>query len=195
MIRQQTAIFNLTSDLDKLMGLEFTVNEHVGARNPSKWISPVGFRGSACLFTREHPLTMNYISDDKSSVLCRLDPEGDLYKVLTDWEGKVKHANAPHTATTNDLVNYPEPGSSYPPSIKFKTGCTSWVDEDGKPITQAEALAERRDVLSYVITVNKLNSFRNKWYFACVLKSAKVGRAPTSGGGSGGGGVDYTELL
>ena len=114
MTSHQTAIFNLSTDMDQLMTLEFTTSEHVGARNPSKWISPVGFRGSACVFSREHPLAMNYISDDKSSLLSRLDPDGDLYRVLADWEAKVNHANAPHTATTNELVNYPEPGSSYP---------------------------------------------------------------------------------
>ena len=198
MTSQQNAIFNLATDVDQLVGLEFTTNEHVGARNPSKWISPVGFRGSACLFSREHPLSMNYISDDKSSILCRLDGDGYLYRVLTDWEAKVKHANAPHTATTNDLVSYPEPGSTYPPSIKLKTAYTEWVDESGNAITQEEALSQRREVLSYVIAVNKLNFFRNKWYFACVLKSAKVGSAPSGMGatmGGGGGSVDYTGYL
>jgi hypothetical protein len=196
MTSHQTAIFNLSTDMDQLMTLEFTVSDHVGARNPSKWISPVGFRGSACVFSREHPLAMNYISDDKSSLLCRLDPDGDLYRVLADWEAKVKHANAPHTATTSDLVNYPEPGSSYPPSVKLKTAYTTWVDEAGNSITQEQALSERRSLLSYVIAVSKLNFFRNKHYFSCVLKSAKVGDAPSGmDAGMSGGGVDYTGYL
>ena len=36
MISQQTAIFNLSTNMDQLISLEFTVSEHVGARNPSK---------------------------------------------------------------------------------------------------------------------------------------------------------------
>ena len=119
--------------------------------------------------------------------------------MLAGIEAKVKHANAPHTETTTDLISYPEPGSSYQPSLKLKTAYTVWLGEDGQEITKEQALSQRRTLLSYVLAVSKLNHFRNKWYFGIVLKSAKVSDAAVPSGGAGGGQsrqpATYVDLL
>ena len=194
MFQDSQAVFDLLHDTDKIMNLEFMVNDQEGSRNPAKWISPLNYRGCVTIHTREHPLAMNYIADDKSSILVKLDTDGPLYRCLADIERKVKHANAPFTESTNDLINYPDPGSSYSPSLKLKTAYTVWLDEGGNEITQEQALCRKGQLLSYVLTVSKLNGFRNKWYFSVMLKSAKVGKAPPSAGG-GGGTSSYMELL
>jgi hypothetical protein len=128
----------------------------------------------------------------------QLSDQSALYEVLVDIENKVKDANAPHQAISNDLINYAEQDSGYMPSLKLKTEYTKFVDENGNAISRDVALAQRRPILSFVITVSKLNFFRGKWYFACVLKSAKVSMAPplaTAGGGGAGRDVDYTQYL
>ena len=196
------AIFNLTSQKADILNLQYAVNPHVGARNESKWIGALGFRGSVIVFDREQEnLRMNYVADDHKSILVQLSDQSALYEVLVDIENKVKDANAPHQAISNDLISYPEQDSGYMPSLKLKTEYAKFVDENGNAISRDVALAQRRPILSFVLTVNKLNFFRGKWYFACVLKSAKVLMAPPpaaaggAGGGAGGRDVDYTQYL
>ena len=139
---------------------------------------------------------MNYIADDKKSILIQLNDQTELYEILADMENKTKAANAPHQAITNDLINYAEQDSGYMPSLKLKTEYTRFVDENGDAVSNEAALSERRTILSFVVTVNKLNFFRGKWYFACVLKSAKVSMAPPAHAGAGAGrDVDFTQYL
>ena len=191
------AIFNLTSQKTEILNLQYAVNPHIGARNESKWIGALGYRGSVIVFDREQELRMNYIADDKKSILIQLNDQTELYEILADMENKTKAANAPHQAITNDLINYAEQDSGYMPSLKLKTEYTRFVDENGDAVSNEAALSERRTILSFVITVNKLNFFRGKWYFACVLKSAKVSMAPPDHGAGAGPGrdVDYTQYL
>ena len=190
------AILNLTTQKDDILNLQYGLAVHHGARNQSKWVGVLGHSGSVIVFDRDQQLRMNYVSDDRKSILIQLDDQSTLYEVLADMETKVKAANAPHQDITNDLINYAEEGSGYMPSLKLKTEFTRWVDEHGDALTADTALSERRTILSFVVTVNKLNFFRGKWYFACVLKSAKVSMAPPAHAGAGAGrDVDFTQYL
>ena len=191
------AIFNLTSQKTEILNLQYAVNSHIGARNESKWIGALGYRGSVILFDREQELRMNYVADDKKSILVQLNDQSALFEILADMENKTKAANAPHQAITNDLINYAEQDSGYMPSLKLKTEYTRFVDENGDAVSNEAALSERRTILSFVISVNKLNFFRGKWFFACILKSAKVSMAPPAYGAGPGAGrdVDYTQYL
>jgi hypothetical protein len=191
------AIFHLTSQKADILNLQYAVNSHIGARNEGKWIGALGFRGSVIVFDREQVLRMNYVADDKKSILVQLNDQSALFEILADMENKIKAANAPHQAISNDLISYPDQDSGYMSSLKLKTEYTKFVDENGNAISNAMALSERRSILSFVLTVNKLNFFRGKWYFACILKSSKVSMAPPPAAAGGGAGrdVDYTQYL
>ena len=193
----QTCVLNLEADRDTLDALAFSCDPYTPT---SWWISPEGYRGVCTLFSREQPLSINYIADDKSSLMVRLDADTALYKVLTSIEAKVK-AVSPDPSVTNDMISRPDEGSRYSPSCKLKCGFTKWYDQDGEPLTKEIALSTKRRLLSYVIQVYRLNKFRNRFYFAVVLKSAKVGPPEGSRGGghahAGGdeSSSDFSELL
>ena len=142
------AILNLTTQKDNILNLQYGLAVHHGARNESKWIGALGHSGSVIVFDREQQLRMNYVSDDRKSILIQLDDQSSLYEVLADVETKVKIANAPHQDITNDLINHAEEGSGYMPSIKLKTEYTRFVDENGDAISNETALSERRTILS-----------------------------------------------
>jgi hypothetical protein len=189
-----TCVLNVQSDRETIDGLQFSCDEYTPT---SWWISPQGYRGTCTLFTRKQPLSVNYIADDKSSLMVRLDTDTALYEVLTTIEAKVKAAS-PDPSTTNDLISHPDEGSKYSPSFKLKCAYTQWHDADGKSITKDQALSTRGRLLSYVVQIYRLNKFRGRYYFAVVLKSAKVGppvKTRSGGGGGGGGATDYSELL
>jgi hypothetical protein len=176
MAQYPPATYHLDDDEQTIRGLEFKCNPH---SDKSMWISPVGHRGVLTMHTKTHPLLINYIADDRKSILIPLD-DPTLRGVLEGVETKVI-AQAPAPDMTQPLINRDAAGK-YTDSLKLKTQYTAFFCADsGEALTAEEALGSRRNRLtSWVLSVYRLNEFRGKWYFSVVLRSAKVSRAAES---------------
>ena len=188
------AIYDLDADEQTIRDLVFACNTH---SDTSVWISPQNHRGTLTLHSKTHPLSMNYVADDRNSVLVKLD-DPVLKSVLEFVEAAVK-AVAPDADKTNDLINRDASGK-YADSLKLKTAYTQFVcAETNERLTAAEALSSRRNrICSWVLQVYRLNFFRGTWYFSVMLKSAKVSRAagsPDQGAGKRKRDDDFTQYL
>ena len=170
------ATYHLDNDEQTVRDLTFACNPH---SDKSQWISPQGHSGVLTLYTKQHPLAINYIADDCKSLLVRLD-DPLLHSVLVEVEAKVKAAS-PAPAATQSLINY-DTSERYPDSLKLKCAFTTWIDANtGEKIDAGEALSSKRNrITSWVLQVYRLNEYKGRWYFATMLKSAKVSRAEAS---------------
>ena len=169
------AVYHLDNDETTIRDLIFECKPH--RTNPkSRWISPQVHNGVLTLHTKLHPLVINYIADDRKSLLVRLD-DPLLHSILVEVEAKVKAAS-PAPVTTQTLINY-DTSERYPDSLKLKCAFTKWIDANtGEEIDVGAALSSKRNrITSWVLQVYRLNEYKGKWYFAIMLHSAKVSRA------------------
>lgn len=176
MAQYPLALYDLDADAQTIRDLAFTCDPH---SDTSQWISPKGHSGTLTILSKTHPLQINYVADDRNSVLVKLD-DPVLKGVLETVEASVK-AVAPDATNTKDLIHRDASGR-YADSLKLKTGYTQFVCADtNEPLTAAEALSSRRNrICTWVLQVYRLNLFRGTWYFSVLLKSAKVSRAADS---------------
>jgi hypothetical protein len=192
MAQYPPARFDLDDDEASIRDLQFTCNRH---SDTSQWLSPVGHKGTLKICSKTHPLQMNYIAQDRGSMLVRLNDEL-LHSVLTQIENKAKKAS-PMPALTMALINKDETGR-YCDSLKLKCAYTQWVDaETGDKMSAEDALSSKGNRLtSWCIDVYRLNCFRGKWYFSVLLRSAKVASgASQAGKRKREDGEDYTQYL
>lgn len=168
------AFFELDADEKAIRALQFTTSPANAGKN--LWISPVGHKGTLKIHSKLHPLLINYIADDRGSLIIRLD-DPLLHSVLTEIETKVTAA-APKPGDVDPLVKRDASGR-YPDSFKIKVAYTQWVCANtGEKMSAEEALSSKRNrITSWVLDVYKLNLFRTRAYFGVCLRSAKVSRA------------------
>jgi hypothetical protein len=183
------AEYHLDNDEAKIRSLQFTCDPH---SDKSRWISPAQHKGTLVMHTANHPLVVNYIADDRKSILVRLDDQL-LHSILSEVETKVLAAS-PNPQATQPLIQHDESGK-YPDSLKLKCAFTNWVDANtGEPME--EALASRNiSLTSWCINVYRLNEFRGRWYFGVNLLAAKVSRAEPTANTNNGGREDFTRFL
>jgi hypothetical protein len=172
------AFFNLDDDEDKIRAMQFTCDVVTGS-DTALWISPVDHSGTLTMYTKSHPLQMNFIADDRNSLFVRLD-DPLLKGILEEVESKVM-AVAPQPEQTNGLISRDASGR-YGDTLKLKCRYTQWVDATtGDKMSAEEALSSKKNrITSWVIQVYRLNSFRGRWYYAVNVISAKVSRASES---------------
>jgi hypothetical protein len=172
------AFFNLDDDEDKIRAMQFTCDVVKGS-DTALWISPVDHSGTLTMYTKSHPLQMNFIADDRNSLFVRLD-DPLLKGILEEVESKVM-AVAPQPEQTNGLISRDASGR-YGDTLKLKCRYTQWVDATtGDKMSAEEALSSKKNrITSWVIQVYRLNSFRGRWYYAVNVISAKVSRASES---------------
>lgn len=127
-------------------------------------------QSSLQIVVSEHELPIVYASGS-NAILVKLRKSNKLLGVLKSIEDKIR-ACVPPGMYLSSLVKEPDQ-ESWAPSFKLKTDrCMIHKDSTG-------GLRQGCVIQRCLISITKVNHYQGKYYYACQLKSAKIGSSPS----------------